>query len=373
MKKFSFLLLVSIFLALIVNTILPDSSFEEQLIRIQARQELGGSISTIEDESIEIQSVLLDYSDHEELVLKIQLAMMKYPYQTRELLEMFGSKAEFREIILLYGDSVIPVINYFLTTELNIFTKVMNGVSHYWHGTKKYIGRKFGNNEETEEAPKPVGKEDLAWNAILVIKDHGHNILGQFVTNTNGEVKRSRIEQYGEAILDFLTGGLKNVEIRYLKDQDIRIKDLAMAGVDVAIVGGFWKLLRSGKLIVLTGKSVRVMRTSLFGSRLLKSGFAGRTLKYSSVAATAFVVLKHPTLITSAFAEVGRLIGIPPMLAQMIGIALLAFVLLYPFSWLMKIFIRPAITVVKWLLMILMNIEKRFRGQVSTHDSTGSS
>ena len=65
----------------------------------------------------------------------------------------------------------------------------------------------------------------------------------------------------------------------------------------------------------------------------MKIGLAGRIFKVSAVAATVFVVNKHPGLNTSAFAEIGRLIGIDPMLAQMIGVSLLAFVLFYPFSW----------------------------------------
>ncbi len=360
MKKFFVLLLLSIFLALIVSTLWPGQSFEEQLIRIQAQQELGNSISTIEDESIEIQSVLLDYSDHKELILKTQLAMMKFPDKTRELLLLFGSEPEFREILLAYGEDVVPVIHYFYTTDIKQTIKLRDDAGKLINDLKSWW------NDRDPEIAQELGPEQQAWYAIQFIKNDGYDFLGQFAIDDQGEVKWIQTERITESVTAFFSSGVRGLETRYVTDQEISGNDLLWAGVDVLAVAGTLKLLRAGRQVARTGKSIGLTRTTtLFGSRLMKTGLAGRIFKVSAVAATAFVVIKHPTLITSAFAEIGRLIGIPPMLAQVIGISLLAFVLLYPVSWLIKLFIRPVITVVKWLLMILMNIEKHFRGHIS--------
>ena len=364
MKKFSFLLLLSIFLALLVSTLWPGHSFEEQLIRIQAKQELGDSITTIEDESIEIQSVLLDYSDHKELVLKTQLAMMKYPEQTRKLLLLFGSEPEFREVLLAYGEGVIPVIHYFYTTDIKQTIKLRDDAGKLINDLKNWW------NDHEAEIPQELNPEQQAWYAIQFIKNDGYDFLGQFAISDQGEVKWIQTERITESVTAFFSSGVRGLETRYVTDQEISGNDLLWAGVDVLAVAGTLKLLRAGRQVARTGKSIGLTRTTtLFGSRLMKTGLAGRIFKVSAVAATVFVVIKHPTLITSAFAEIGRLIGIPPMLAQVIGISLLVFVLLYPFLWILKLFIRPVVTVVKWLLMILTHFEKRLHDDVSTRNS----
>ena len=364
MKKFSFLLLLSIFLALLVSTLWPGHSFEEQLIRIQAKQELGDSITTIEDESIEIQSVLVDYSDHTELVLKTQLAMMKYPEQSRELLLLYGSEIEFQEILLDYGESVIPVIHYFLTTDIKQTIKLMDNAGKFTTDLKNWWNGIENNDTESQQE---LGQEQQGWYAIQFIKNGGHDFLGQFAIDDQGEVKWIQTERVTEGLTAFFTSGIRGLETRYVTDQEITGNDLLWAGVDVLAAAGTLKLLRAGRQVARTGKSIGLTRTTtLFGSRLMKTGLAGRIFKVSAVAATAFVVIKYPTLITSAFAEIGKLIGIPPMLAQMIGISLLAFVLLYPFLWILKLFIRPMVAVVKWLLMILTHFEKRLHNDIST-------
>ncbi len=360
MKKASLLLFISIILVLAASTFWPADSFEEQLIRIQAKSELGDEIKTIEDESIEIQSVLLDYSEDKELVLKTQLAMMKYSDQTRKLLLLFGSDSGFQNILIAHGERVIPVIDHFLTSDIMQSIKFRDSAGNLINDLKNWW------NDQEGDIPTELGSEQQGWYAIQFIKNEGDDFLGQFVIDDQGKVEWIQTERITEGLTAFFSSGVRGLETRYVTDQKITANDLLWAGVDVLAIGGTLKLLRAGRQVARTGKSMGVMRTtSLFGSRLLKSGFAGRLLKYSSVAATAFVVIKHPSLITSALAEIGSMIGIPPMLAQVIGISLLAFVFLYPVSWLLRMFMRPLITVVKWLLMIMTSMEKRLNGHSS--------
>ena len=353
MKKFSFILLFSIFLALIVSTVWPGQSFEEQLIRIQAEQGLGSSIRTIEDEAIEIQSVLLDYSDQKELILKTQLAMIKYPDQTRTLLLIFGSEPEFQEILLAYGESVIPVVHYFYTTDIKQSIKLRDSAGNLINDLKNWW------NDHEAEIPQELNPEQQAWYAIQFIKNDGHDFLGQFAISDQGEVKWIQTERITESLTAFFSGGVRGLETRYVTDQEITGNDLLWAGVDVLAVAGTLKLLRAGRQVARTGKSIGLTRTTtLFGSRLMKTGLAGRIFKVSAVAATTFIVIKHPTLITSAFAEIGKLIGITPMLAQIVGVSLLALVLFYPVLWFLKIFVRPLTFLLKFLLFLLTKISK---------------
>lgn len=365
MKKFYVLLLASIFLALIITTLWPGHSFEEQLIWIQAKKELGDTVNNIEDPSIEIQSVLLDYSEDRELVLKAQLALMKYPEQAREILLLFGSELEFQEILLAYVESVIPVIHYFLTTDIKRTIKLRDNAGKFASDFKKKWWNGIENNND--ETQHDFGLEQQGWYAIQSIKNGGHDFLGQFAVDDQGEVKWIQTERVTEGLTAFFTSGIRGLETRYATEQEITGDDLLWAGVDVLAAAGTLKLLRAGRQVARTGKSIGLTRTTtLFGSRLMMTGFAGRLFKYSAIAATAWVVIKHPSLISSLFAEVGQLFGIPPILAQIIGVALLAFVFLYPTLWFLKLFIRPVNMAVRFLIMTLTNLEKRLQARTST-------
>ena len=159
-----------------------------------------------------------------------------------------------------------------------------------------------------------------------------------------GAVRWIKTERVTEGLSSFFSSGIRELETRYVTDQDISGNDLLWAGVDVLAVAGTLKLLRAGRQAARSGKSIGVVRqTTLFGSKLLKGGMAARLLKYSTVAATAWILISHPSLITSFFAEAGRLTGISPGLVQMVGVSLSAFVFLWVVSWFFKWLVRPAI------------------------------
>jgi hypothetical protein len=66
-------------------------SYVEQLIRVQAEQELGPIDPRILEEPAQVQAILLDYAaDKEpvrkELVLKAWIALSRYPATAREIL-----------------------------------------------------------------------------------------------------------------------------------------------------------------------------------------------------------------------------------------------------------------------------------------------
>jgi len=340
MAKVSYLLVLSIGLALAVNTLWPGGSYQEQLIRLQTKKRLGGLIESLDSEPIEIQSVLLDYAANRVLVLKAQLALMKYPEKTRRILEAYGADPVFREILLEYGETVVPVIDYFLTSGIKYSVKFMHDAGQaasalhdWWNGADWNSGWQ-----------KALGPEQQGRYAILLIRNDGHDFLGQFVMDETGTVRWIQTERVTEGLTAFFSSGIRELETRYVTDQEVSANDLLWAGVDVLAVAGTLKLLRAGRQAARSGKSLGVVRqTAVFGSRLLKGGMAARLLKYSSVAATVWIIISHPSLITSLFAEAGRLAGISPTLVQMVGVSLSAFLVLCVMSWLFKRLVRPAI------------------------------
>jgi hypothetical protein len=361
MRKISILIFLSIILALVINTFSTDYSFDEQLIHIQIKKELSKTINNIDQESIEIQSIFLDYSEDKELLLKTQLALMKYPEQTRRVLLLFGSKNDFKEIIKNYGENVIPVINYFLTTDIKQTIKLIDKAGKL----ASQIKSRWNGETESIEAIQELTKEKQARYIVQIIKDEGYDFLGQFAINDQGEVKWIQTERISEGLTSFFTSGIRNVETKYKLEQEITAADLIWASVDVLAAAGTLKVLRASKQAARAGKSVRITRqTKLFGARLLKTGFAGRLIKVSAIAATGWIMIKHPSLITSLFGDLGKLIGLPPLLAQVIGVALLAFILFYPVLWILRWIARPVIMLTKLILNGLVFLEKRLQGTV---------
>ncbi len=350
MKKIGLLITLSLCLSLLIKTAWPARSFDEQLIRVQAQHLLNDSIPTIEHESIELQSVLLDYSDDQILLLKTQVALLKFPKKTRQVLLQFGSEPVFIDILRQYGETIIPVINYFNSTDIIKTIKLRDD-------TKQLVSQIKSWWHEMEQSPRrELSPEQQARYAIQFIEIEGYDFLGQFhIDATNGKLEWIQTERFSESLSAFFSSGVKNLETRYVSDQEISMDDFLWAGVDVLAVAGSLKLLRASRQVAHSGKSLNITRqTTLFGSHLLKSGLAGKLFKYSSLAATGFIIIKHPSLIPSAFAEIGKLFGMPPLLAQFIGITLLLFIVAYPLSTIFKLFLLPCIKLLEWLSCLLI-------------------
>ncbi len=355
MKRTYCYLLISILLASLAIFLLPVRPYEDQLIRLQAEKELRERYEIIRGESTEIQAVMLDYADNKELVLKAELALMKYPYQVRKVFALFGDDPDFQLILKKYGEEIIPVIHYFLITDIKQTIRLLDKTGKLLHEI-----RNWREEKKEEQRAKELGSEQQAWYAIQFIKNEGHDFLGQFVINDQGDVEWIQIERVTEGLSAFFTSGLRSLETRYRTEQPITTRDLFWAGVDMLLAASTLKLLRAGKLAARSGKPLGMVRTtSLYGMRLLKSGVAGRLLKVSTIAAMAWVLINHPSLIPSAFYRIGEFIGISPRAAQFIGISMLAWLLLYPLVWLSRWIICPLRIVLRFLIMLMNQVEKR--------------
>lgn len=95
------------------------------------------------------------------------------------------------------------------------------------------------------------------------------------------------------------------------------------------------KLLRAGKVVAATGKELSVMkRLRIFGPTLIpKPAFLGKLGKYGMVAATAYVVVTHPSLLNSLFKELAELLGLNPWLIQFIGWFTIVMIPIYFLAW----------------------------------------
>jgi hypothetical protein len=359
-RKALLILAAAMVVALAISLSWKPRSYVEQLIHVQAEQELGHIDNAILDEPLEVQGVLLDYAVDKELVLKAWMALSKHPKETREILLLYGSEAEFKEILRKYGDSVIPVIQYFRDNDV-WSVKVMEGTGKVvtWFSQQfEALWNRVTRNAQQQSNPvaktKPpelASKDKRGWYAVNFIRHEGHDLLGQFVIDKDNKVKRIQIERLLEAITSFFTSGLRTLEIKHDLGEPITTLDYFWAGLDVAVIAVPLRLFRAGKVVAGSGKELSLTtRTRLFAPRLLsKTKIFQKLGKYSAVAATAYIIVTNPSLINSVFGEIAKLLGLPPWLGQFAGWFLIVVLVLYPLSWILKPLARFILFGLSWL------------------------
>lgn len=344
---------------MVISLSWKPASYVEQLIRIQAELELGHIDNGILNEPVQVQAMLLDYAGDKELVLKAWIALSKYRASAREILLLYGSEPEFKEILRAYGDPVIPVIQYFRENDVwtvRAMDAIAKAIQSAMEAAKGIWGRVTGNRQPDSDPaalPKPVelGPVERGWYAVNFIKHEGHNFLGQFAVNKSQKAVWNQTDRIVKASTSFFTSGVRNLEAKHDLGEDITAADVFWAGLDVAIVALPAKLLVSGKAIARSGEELNLTtRTRLFAPRLLQRGQVFRKLGvYGAAAATVYIVATHPSLLNSVFAELADLIGISPWIMQAAGWSVVLAFVIYVFSWLLIPIAKFALLLLRWL------------------------
>jgi len=347
-RKLLFFLLLAATTSLVICQLWTPLSYDEQLIRIQVKQELGYLDKNIMNEPIELQAMLLDYSNDRELVLKAWIAFSKYPEQTKEILSLYGSEPEFKQILINYGESIIPPIQYFLENDvwsIKAINSIASGIQAVTESAKNlwnnFIGTEQAkSNPDTQVQSSEFSPKERGWYAVSFIKQEGHHFLGQFVMDRDKKVQWIQSERILEGITSLFAGGIRTLETKYDLGEEITKGDIFWAGADVAVLAGTLKLLKTGKTAASSGKALNLTsRTRLFAPRLFLKGKIFQKLgKYGAAAATVYIIAAHPTLVNSILASIAKFMGLPPWLLQFAGWLLIITIVLYPFSWLLRSF-----------------------------------
>jgi hypothetical protein len=316
--------------ALAISLSWKPSSYVEQLIRIQAEQELAHIDAGILKEPAQVQATLLDYAADKELVLKAWIALSKYPGTAREILLHYGSEPEFKEILRRYGDAVIPVIQYFRDNDVwtvKALHSVTGALQDFWD--------RMTGSGQAGSMRVDLGPLERGWYAVHFIKHEGHDFLGQFSVHPDGKARWNQTDRIVKASTAFFTSGVRNLETKIDLGQDLTGADAFWAGLDVALVAVPAKILMSGKAVARSGQELKfASRTRLVAPRLLPKGQVFRKLgAYGAVAATVYVVATNPSLLNSVLAEIANLVGISPWIVQAAGWTVVIAFLVYVLSW----------------------------------------
>ena len=367
MRKLLLILGISVIVALLSTVTSRPMLIEERLIQIQAENTLR-EFPRIETEPLEVQAALLDMADDELLLLKARAAYLRYPAMTREVFPLYGPEPEFREILRLYGENILPPIHYFLSKPVGSIELMNDLASKYQAALEFFTGGEETDNstggQQNTSRKEKLTPEERGWYAVRFIQEEGHDFLGQFVFNEQGDVIWVRTERVLENINQFFASGIRNLEIQHRTGDDISAADIGWASVDVLVFASALKVLRVGRAVAVSSRgAARGTRSAALAARLTTSGrmlmTTARYAKWPAVIGVGYLVVTHPGIINDVLAEVAEVMGYPVKLVQFLGWMLILLPVLYIGSWVFRLIVRPALGLLGTLIIGLSHIGRK--------------
>lgn len=326
------------------------ASYEEQLADIVAARGFSKDAYDAARESPTLKLLFLDAAGDRELTLKMELALIKYQDRARGVLEMFGGDTQFRQILLEHGEGVIPIIDYFISTDMvSLWAKAK--LQGSWESIFDFFRKKRTHPANAE--PSVYGPRLRGIYAIEAILVDGHHFLGQFVLDKKNQVQRVQTDRMFETIKKLFTSGVTGLESKYRMGDVITLPDVAWAGADVLSVFGVTKAVKYLGKAAVPGKAVEeaavVRRTTMMGRSVLAGEAVGKRLAVmGSKVAAVYLLVRHPSLLSGVFGALGKLAGLPAWLSILIGwwgIALVAIVAILPLLRGVTLLIAP----IRWI------------------------
>ena len=366
MKKAMVILGIALLVAAIASVASDPVPIEQKLISIQAREALPG-FDGIGDEPVDVQAAILDLGDDPLLLLKAQAALMAHPDMARAVFPLYASEPEFQEVLRTYGENALPPIHYFLRQPISSI-EWMNKAARQYERARDYIAELRGKDqsERTSEEKESLTPEQRGWYAVNFIRNEGHDFLGQFVVDGNGQTQWVQTERITEGVAQFFTSGVRQLEADYRTGEDISASDIGWASVDVLVFASAVKVLRAGRTAAKATQGARLStRSAALAARITGSGrLILRSARYANwplIIGAGYLVVAHPSIINDFFAGVADVLGISPMMVQLAGWLLILVPLFYLASWLLW----PAIALLKGLLALLYRLAGRRPGYFS--------
>jgi hypothetical protein len=332
---------------------------EQKFIRIHAIESLS-EFPGIENESIELQAALADFAGDPLLVLKAKAAMLRYPAMARELISIYGSSAEFQAILRDYGESILPAIQYFVSNPIGSI-EWMSKLGKQYESVKSWFvnSERDPQNKQTVTAlSEALTPTDRGWHAIQYIRAEGHDFIGQFVVNPEGQVEWIMTERVMEGLSQFFSSGIRQLETRYKMDEQIEASDIGWASLDVLVFASAVKVLRVGRNVAVTTQTAsRTTRSAALTARVISGGRlvlnGARYAKWPLFLGGAYLVFTHPSLINDFLAEAAGVIGLPAYVVQIAGWILLLWPALFVIRSLLWLSL-PLIKTALWSVSLLL-------------------
>lgn len=339
--------------ALIAFSWAPKST-EAALLKAQLEQRAPAYATELQDEVPELQALFLDYADDPLLITKARLALMRYPAMARPILVQYGAESEFMDVLREYGEHIVPPIHHLISNEslvLNLRKQTQDLLGSAIDAFQSLRGAQDADAGD-DASSSPLTPEARGWYAVMFIKRDGHDFLGQFVLTADGQVSRVQSERLLESINAFFAGGIRNLETRVRRDEDVGLGDVGWAALDIAVGISAVKVLRLGRAATAGGRALHFTeRNAALAANLLRGSAMGtRIAKYGAPAVLAYVAIQHPDVLNALFVEAADVLGVPQRALQVLGWTLV----LLPMILIARLLLGP-------LAAVLVGISKGLR------------
>ena len=349
MRPWRVMALVAVLVAGILSAAASHEPFEARLVRLEVDKTLPALAPTLREESPEINALFLSFASDQALWMSASLAIMRHGDIARSTLLDYGLSPQFQDLLVRYGSDAVLPVSYFRDHDIATLR------ARHWIG-ERYQQASGWWSDEAVPAMAELTPYRRGQMGVALLASHGHGLLNQFVVSDEGSVEWLQGERMVAGVGDFFTRGLRDLESQWRRGEAIAASDLGWAGVDLLVMASTVKLLKAGR----TARGARVGSIEAQGARhgirqgMVATGgrFAAlpRMAKVAAVAGTAYVVVRHPSLVSALGANLARWLGWPAWLGQF----LIWFAVLLPLLVIARWAYRWLLAPLLWLVMPLL-------------------
>jgi hypothetical protein len=336
--------------------------FEETLVRLEVERALPALEPTLQEESAEINALFLHYASDQALWMSAALAILRHGDIARTTLLDYGLSPQFQQVLVRFGPDAVLPISYFSDHDVTTL-RAQHWIGERYQQVSRWWGDEPSDTDELGGADVEAAMAELTplrrgQMGIALLDSNGHGLLNQFVVDDDGNVAWLQGERLVSGVGDFFTSGLRDLESQWRRGEAIGASDLGWAGVDLLVMASTVKVLRAGRVARAArvgGVEAQAARTGVRQGIVATSGrFATlpRMAKVAAVAGTAYVVIRHPSLVSALGAHLSHWLGWPTWLGQF----LVWLIVLLPVLFIARFVYRWLLTPLLWLLVPLTRL-----------------
>jgi hypothetical protein len=298
-------------------------SFEEDIAHLEAGASCPLNEEVLRHAAPDVVAVCAKYGD-----VAFRIAE-RYPKIAPRLFTLYGDLPQWKEVLDRYGHEVIPIVWYFQQGSKEI-------------QVRQALGRVV---EDLLQGERPVFKiedltqEQLGYVAILMLKDQGHDLLGQFEF-VNGEVRRRPLQSALSALKEIFLGGVSQLERVLVRGERWpSFGEIGSAVLDVAVATGSVSALTSLRAAGPAAEDLASTRLGRLTALEVGSEAVGNSamtlgrkiLPTAAVAGVLYLALTHPHVVTEAGEWIAERAGLP----SWVGAFVVWMILIVPIAVLM--------------------------------------
>jgi hypothetical protein len=278
-------------------------SFEEDIAHLEAGASCPLNEEVLRHAAPDVVAVCAKYGD-----VAFRIAE-RYPKIAPRLFTLYGDLPQWKEILDLYGHEVIPVVWYFQqgSKEIQVRQALGRAVEDLLHGERPGF--------QIED----LTQEQLGYVAILMLKDQGHDLLGQFEF-VNGEVRRRPLQSALSTLKEIFLGGVSQLERVLVRGERWpSFGEIGSAVLDVAVATGGVSALASLRVAAPAAEDLAATRVGRLAALEVGSEAVGNSamtlgrkiLPTAAVAGALYLALTHPHVVTAAGEWIAERAGLP--------------------------------------------------------------